>query len=247
MVNRFFGAFQLQTQEQKQIILMLCTGFFMGVFMATYQVTADSLFLNRMGDQLDKAFLVAGALGMLTTAIFSMFQNCLKFTSLALGSVGLIFLFTLSAYWLIHYGNTAYQDQFIFALYCMTGPITAVLLLSFWGIFGRLFNFRQSKRIIGWIDTGQLIAAILATLIVIPFTTELIQDTSNYLLLCAISMAVVCILLFSIASTFTLSKNDPKEFGVTVRQETQLIKLFSDHYIVLLSVFLVDFYGHVCI
>ena len=217
---------------------MLCTGFFMGVFLATYQVTADSLFLNRMGDQLDKAFLVAGAMGMLTTAIFSMFQNWLKFTSLALGSVALIFLFTLSAYWLIHYGNPAYQDEFIFALYCMTGPITAVLLLSFWGIFGRLFNFRQSKRLIGWIDTGQLIAAILATLIVIPFTTELIQDTSNYLLLCAISMAVVCILLFSIASTFTLSKNDPREFGVTVRQETRLIKLFRDPYIVLLSVFL---------
>ena len=238
MLNRFFGAFQLQTQEQKQIVLMLCTGFFMGVFLATYQVTADSLFLNRMGDQLDKAFLVAGAMGMLTTALFSMFQSRLKFTSLALGSVGLIFLFTLSAYWLIHYGNTAYQDQFIFALYCMTGPITAVLLLSFWGIFGRLFNFRQSKRLIGWIDTGQLIASILATLIVIPFTTELIQDTSNYLLLCAISMAVVCILLFSIASTFTLSKNDPKEFGVAVRQETRLVKLFTDPYIVLLSVFL---------
>ena len=238
MLKRFFGAFQLQSQEQKQIVLMLCTGFFMGVFLATYQVTADSLFLNRMGDQLDQAFLVAGALGIITTALFSMFQNWLKFTSLALGSVMLIFLFTMSAYWLMHYGSKDYQDEYIFALYCMTGPITAVLLLSFWGIFGRLFNFRQSKRIIGWIDTGQLIAAILATLIVIPFTTELIQDTSNYLLICAISMAIVCGLLFSIASVFTLSKNDPREFGETVREETRLTKIFSDRYIVLLSVFL---------
>ena len=176
----------------------------MGVFLATYQVTADSLFLNRMGDRLDEAFLVAGALGILSTALFSMFQNWLKFTSLALGSIVLVFLFTLGEYWLIHYGSPLYHDEFIFALYCMIGPITAVLLLSFWGIFGRLFNFRQSKRIIGWIDTGQLIASILATLIVIPFTSELIQDTSNYLLICAVSMAVVCVLLFSIASCFTL-------------------------------------------
>lgn len=217
---------------------MLCTGFFMGVFLATYQVTADSLFLNRMGDQLDKAFLVAGALGILTTALFSTFQSWLKFTSLALGSVGLIFLFTLSAYWLIHFGDKTYQDDFIFILYCMTGPITAVLLLSFWGLFGRLFNFRQSKRIIGWIDTGQLIAAIIATLIVIPFTTELIQDTSNYLLICAISIAIVCALLFSIASVFTLSKNDPREFGETVRRETKIVKIARDPYIVLLSCFL---------
>jgi hypothetical protein len=238
MLKQFFGAFQIQSQEQKQIILMLCTGFFMGVFLATYQVTADSLFLNRMGDRLDEAFLVAGALGIISTALFSMFQNWLKFTSLALGSIVLVFLFTLGEYWLLHYGSAYYHDEFIFALYCMIGPITAVLLLSFWGIFGRLFNFRQSKRIIGWIDTGQLIASILATLIVIPFTTELIQDTSNYLLLCAISMAVVCVLLFSIASSFTLSKNDPREFGESVREGASLTRLFGDRYIVLLSVFL---------
>ena len=63
----------------------------MGVFIATYQVTADSLFLNRLGDQLDKAFLIAGILGIITTALFSTAQSWIKFTTLALGSVGLIF------------------------------------------------------------------------------------------------------------------------------------------------------------
>ncbi len=238
MATSFVGAFQTRTQEQKQIVLMLCTGFFMGIFLATYQVTADSLFLIRLGDQLDKAFLIAGILGIITTALFSTAQNWFKFTTLALGSVGLIFAFTLSVYWLIHFGDLVYHDTYIFALYCMTGPITAVLLLSFWGIFGRLFNFRQSKRIIGWIDTGQLIAAIGATLIFIPFTTALIEDTSNYLLVCAISIAVVSVLMLVIANSFTISKNDPREFGSTVRRESRLTKIFGDRYIVLLSVFL---------
>jgi AAA family ATP:ADP antiporter len=238
MANRFFGTLQIQSQEQKQIILMLCTGFFMGVFIATYQVTADSLFLNRLGDQLDRAFLIAGHLGIATTTLFSTAQSYIKFTTLALGSVVLILAFTLSAYWLIHFGDPSSQDNYIFALYCMTGPITAVLLLSFWGIFGRLFNFRQSKRIIGWIDTGQLIAAIIATLIVIPFTTQLVEETSNYLLLCAISIAIVSILMFVISTVFTISKNDPREFGVTVRRESRLNKVFRDQYIVLMSVFL---------
>ena len=238
MANRFIGTLQIQSQEQKQIILMLCTGFFMGVFIATYQVTADSLFLNRLGDQLDRAFLFAGLLGIVTTTLFSTAQSYIKFTTLALSSVVLILGFTLGAYWLIHYGDAASQDNYIFALYCMSGPITAVLLLSFWGIFGRLFNFRQSKRIIGWIDTGQLIAAIIATLIVIPFTTQLIEETSNYLLLCAISIAVVSILMFIISIVFTISKNDPREFGVTVRRESRLNKIFRDEYIVLMSVFL---------
>ncbi len=210
----------------------------MGVFIATYQVTADSLFLNRMGEYLDKAFLVAGALGIVTTAAFSFFQNWIRFTTLALASVVLIFIFTLSAYWLLRFGNPELHNTFVFALYCMSGPITAVLLLSFWGIFGRLFNFRQSKRIIGWIDTGQLIAAILATVVAIPLTSEIIRDTSNYLLVCAISIAIVSMLLLFIATSFSLSKNDPREFGITVRRETRLLKLAKDRYIILLSSFL---------
>lgn len=238
MANRFIGALQIKSEEQKQIWLMLTTGFFMGVFIATYQVTADSLFLNRMADQLNKAFLMAGAFGILSTALFSFFQNWIKFTTLALVSVLFIFSFTLAAYLLLHYGDPAWHHHYIFALYCMSGPMTAVLLLSFWGIFGRLFNFRQSKRIIGWIDTGQLIAAIAATLIIIPFTSGLVSDTSNYLLLCCVSIFIVSMLMITISSSFTLSKNDPAEFGPLVRKATSLVKLFTDKYILSLSFFL---------
>jgi ATP:ADP antiporter, AAA family len=217
---------------------MLCTGFFMGVFIATYQVAADSMFLTRMGDHLNEAFLIAGGLGMATTAVFSFFQSRLRFTSIALASIVLILIFTLAEYWLLQHGEEKYQNYYVFALYTMSGPITALLLLSFWGIFGRLFNFRQSKRIIGWIDTGQLIAAILATIIAIPLTTDIIGDTSNYLLVCAASITIVSILLFSIASSFTLSKNDPRELGLVVRKETRWGKLFQDKYIVVMSLFL---------
>lgn len=238
MANRFIGALQIKSEEQKQIWLMLTTGFFMGVFIATYQVTADSLFLNRMADQLNKAFLIAGAFGILSTALFSFFQNWIKFTTLALVSVLLILSFTLASYLLLHYGDPAWHNRYIFAMYCMTGPMTAVLLLSFWGIFGRLFNFRQSKRIIGWIDTGQLIAAMAATLIIIPATTRLVHDTSHYLLLCCVSIFIVSILLAAISSSFKLSKNDAAEFGPLVRKATSLKNLFTDRYILSLSFFL---------
>nr|HPM32878.1 hypothetical protein [Chryseolinea sp.] len=238
MANRLTEALRIKTQEEKQIVLMLCTGFFMGIFIATYQVTADSLFLNRMSDQLTKALLIAGALGILSTALFSIFQNVIRFTTLALASIGLILVFTLVTYWLLHAGYPELTDYFIFALFCMSGPITAVLLLSFWGIFGRLFNFKQSKRIIGWIDTGQLIAAILATLIIIPFTTKIVPDTSNYLLLCAISITIVSILFVVISSSFSLSKNNPKEFSRAIRKEASVGKIFTDRYILTLSMFL---------
>jgi ATP:ADP antiporter, AAA family len=238
MAEAFAGSSTIKSQEQKQITLMLATGFFMGVFIATYQVTADSLFLNRLGDQLNKAFLIAGLLGIVATGLFSFFQNLIKFTTLALSSVILILAFTVGAYLLLHFGDPSSHNAYIFAMYCMTGPITAIMLLSFWGIFGRLFNFRQSKRIIGWIDTGQLIAAIVATLIIIPFSSGLVTDTSNYLILCCLSILIVSMLLITISSSFNLSKNDPREFDSEVRKQTSLTTIVKDKFIVSLGLFL---------
>lgn len=237
MAEQQKNRFQIKNEEQHQVLLMLCIGFFMGVFISTYQVTADSLFLNRLGEYLDKAFLLAGALGIMTTALFTYFQNRIQFTSLVLVSCVLIFGFTMGVYLLLHLGDPTWERLLLFTMYCMTGPITAVLLLSYWGIFGRLFNFRQSKRIIGWIDTGQLIAAIVATFS-IPFTDRFIPDTSSYLLVCSASMLLMFVLMLIISWRFTLVKNDPREFGATIRQQTTVGKLFKDPYILLMSSFL---------
>jgi hypothetical protein len=235
--KKITGTIELKTNEQRQVVLMLCTGFFIGVFISTYQVTADSLFLNRLGQYLDKAFLLAGGLGIITTSLFTTFQNWVRFNLLVLISISLIFVFTVTVYVLLHSGHPEWEMPLLFTLYCMTGPITAVLLLSFWGIFGRLFNFRQSKRIIGWIDTGQLVAAIVATFS-IPFTTKIIPDTTNYLLICALSILACFVLMVVISSQFSLAKNDPREFGKAIRKETSLRRMFANPYIVLLASFL---------
>lgn len=229
---------QVKTIEQRQVVLMLTTGFFMGVFIATYQITADSIFLNRLGSYLDKAFLAAGILGIVTTFLFSSFQNLIRFSVLTQISVAIIFFFTLAVYYLLHFGNPEWANMVIFTMYCGSGPIIALLLLCYWGTFGRLFNFRQSKRIIGWIDTGQLVAAISASFL-IPITARLVPDTTDYLMVCSISMLVVGGLLFMISSRFTLSKNDPREFDAGVREETTMKRTFSDRYIITMSMLLV--------
>lgn len=229
--------FKLKTVQQRQVALMLAIGFFMGVFMATYQVTADSIFLNRLGQYLDKAFLAAGILGIASTALFSYFQSVIRFSILTQVSVGIILLFTMAVYILLHFGNPEWQTVVIFTMYCGSGPIIAVLLLSYWGTFGRLFNFRQTKSIIGWIDTGQLVAAIMASFL-IPFTARLVPDTTDYLLVCTVSMFIVGGLLFVVATTFTLSKNDPSEFDENVKKETTITRMFSDKYIKIMSLML---------
>lgn len=217
---------------------MLATGFFMGVFIATYQVTADSLFLNKLGEHLDKAFLITGILGIISTGIFSFLQSRIRFSTLTILVIAGIFSFSLGVYVLLHYGDPEWESPLIFAMFAFSGPIIALLFLSYWGTFGRLFNFRQSKSIIGWIDTGQLIAAIAASFI-IPFTATLVPETSDYLLVCCVAIFMVGVLLALIAGRFALSKNDPREFDAEVRKESSVRKMFSDKYILLMSMLLV--------
>lgn len=238
MVRSLLNYLNVRPEEQLQVILMLGAGFFMGIFFATYSVVAESLFLSTLGNQLNKAFLVSGFLGIVATVVFSFVQNRIKFSNLTTASILLVVLLTGFFYIGYHYGPEEYKRPIIFFMFCMNGPITAILLLSYWGIFGRLFNFRQSKRIIGWIDTGSLVAVILAN-ILIPLTASLFPATDNYLIVCCLSIMVSAVHFIIISLKFPLIKNDPKEFDKTVIEETKMAKVLTDPYTKLLSLFLV--------
>ncbi|MBN8575806.1 MAG: HEAT repeat domain-containing protein [Cytophagales bacterium] len=225
----------VKPEEQGQVWLMLATGFFIGIFIATYQVTAESLFLNKLSHQLDRAFLISGILGIVSTIIFSNFQNRIRFVTLTIGSIVLIVIATFLIYYFYHYANEEVENITLFLMYCLVGPITAILLLCYWGIFGRLFNFKQSKRIIGWIDTGQLIAIILANFL-IPATANLFPDTSNYLMVCIGSIIGSLICLIFIAANYKLARIDT---DATVRAETRFTRILGNRYVRLLSFFLI--------
>lgn len=238
MLRSLLAALNVRPEEQIQVVLMLATGFFMGTFIATFSVTAESLFLSQLSDQLNNAFLFAGILGIASTLLFSFFQNKIKFSTLTICCMVLIIASVTVVYVLYRFGPRDLHAEVLFAMYCLTGPVTAILLLCYWGIFGRLFNFKQSKRIIGWIDTGQLIAAILAFFF-IPLSASFFPDTSDYLIVCNLSILGASFCLIIISYKFTLTKNDPGEFDETVVRETTFGKILTDRYTLFLSLFLV--------
>jgi AAA family ATP:ADP antiporter len=238
MLRVLLGALNVRPEEERQVALMLAIGFFIGTFVATFSVTADSLFLSQMSDQLNNAFLFAGLLGIVSTFLFTFFQNHVKFSNLAISCMILVIAAVTIVYVLYRFGDPSYHNIVLFAMYGLTGPVTAVLLLCYWGMFGRLFNFKQTKRIIGWIDTGQLIATIVA-LLLIPLTANFFPDTSDYLLVCNASIFGALICLIVISTSFPLTKNDPSEFDKTVRKETTFRKILSDRYTALLAIFLI--------
>jgi AAA family ATP:ADP antiporter len=232
MIKGLLSILNVVEGEEKPVLLILGYGFFMGVFLAAYKIVATTLFLDNLNEYIREAFFVSGLLGVLTTWLYAVIQNRVHYSRLIIFNIISILLF-ITGFWVLFlfYDN----KWFFFALFVMLGPITSLLVLGFWGIFGRLFDLRQSKRIIGGIDSGQLTAIIITTFS-IPFIIPYIADIKNLLLIGIVGLAISIIFFVSIISKFKLSSFHQKQ--KEMRDETKFRKMFKSNYIVYLSVFL---------
>ena len=224
--------------------LLLGKGFFMGIFIATYQIGSETLFLQVLGKEyLDIAFFTSGVLGILSAGLFVTLQKRINFSTLVVTNVFLTFVFiALLRYSFEIFGYQAEAGQFAtlpFVLFIMIGPITAITLLGFWGVFGRIFDAQQSKRIIGGIDTGQLTATIIA-FYSIPLITRIPSVNETYDLLFVSAIAAFGILVFTIliVRNYNLDKITKVEEGEKV-EKVGFFAVVKDNYLRLLSLFLV--------
>ncbi len=243
MVKAFLKFLGGEQGEEKQMLLLLGKGFFMGILLATYDIGASTLFLTVLGDEwLDQAFFSAGAAGIVSTALFVYLQRKLNFSTLVISSTFLILLFIggiRAAFEIIGYDDqVSGQFQLLpFILFVMIGPVTSVILLGFWGVFGRVFDLRQSKRIIGGIDTGQLMATMIA-FFSIPLLNSIIDQTYDLLFVSAIASLGVFIFTLRLAITYNLDKVTKVVKG----EDTEKVNFFTlakNKYLRLLSIFLI--------
>ena len=192
MIKGFLQFLGGEPGEEKPMLLLLGKGFFMGILLATYQIGAETLFLNVMGDEwLGTAFFAAGGAGIISTAIFVFLQRKINYSTLVLSTTFIILIFIggiRAAFEFMAYEGE--QGEFVllpFILFVMIGPVTTIILIGFWGIFGRIFDLRQSKRIIGGIDTGQLMATMIAFFSIPVLTQFVINETYDLLLVSSIA------------------------------------------------------------
>ena len=244
MIQSFLKFLGGEKGEEKQMLLLLGKGFFMGIMLATYQIGAETLFLNVMGDKwLATAFFSAGGAGVLSTVLFVYLQRKINYSTLVLSTSFLILLFIGGirvAFEVVGYDRSVTGDfQLLpFILFVMIGPVTTIILLGFWGIFGRMFNLRQSKRIIGGIDTGQLMATMIAFFSIPILTATIIDDTYDLLFVSGIAALGVFIFTLYLTISFNLDRsvNSLKTEKV---QKINFFSLMKDKYLRLLSIFLV--------
>src|SRR5690606_35999800 len=135
------------------------------------------------------ALLFSGVFGLLATLLYNFLQNRIPFPLLA--ALSLTVISGLTA--LIEFGEKFVSDPGDVYFFGFTAiiPFSYITLLIFWGTFGRLFNVRQSRRLLGSVDQGAMIASFIAFFL-IPQFLELNWTSTASLF----TVSLVAILIF---------------------------------------------------
>ncbi len=231
-----FFAGQDSHSESVRVAWQLLQGFLIGAYLAAFNVGATALFLDHFDEKnnMPVAIIVSGVLGVILTYLFTYFQSRVSFIRLA--QITLAFITAITAFfWIdLQFTNQNTDTVIFFAFVCMT-PFSSLLLLIFWGIFGTLFTLRESKRIIGRIDTGQQ-AASLISLVAIPVSLPLFNNNNSSLFaISAISTSLLLIVLFIISQRYKLDSHT--EHITEENKSRSLFSILNNRYILLLSAF----------
>ncbi len=188
---------KVQPDEAGRVGLLFVMGIFMGVFVATISVASQTLFLQHFdeGRDLPFALLYSGAFGLLATIVYNYLQNRIPFPLLS--ALSLLSVVGITAF--IEFGEGVFADPETMYIFGFTQilPFTFIINLVFWGSFGRLFNLRQAKRLVGTVDIGAMLVTI-AAFFSIPYMMEKfgIEPVTLY------SISLVSISIFLVVSLY---------------------------------------------
>jgi AAA family ATP:ADP antiporter len=237
MLSRLWNLLDVEPEETGPVSLLLILSFLMGLFLATVAVASQTLFLTSFDEKFDlpKAIAISGVMGMAVTMLYNFLQGRISFTALAI--LSLLLITALTGF--LEFGDSFIEDadnlyRFGFMLIL---PFTFLIQLVFWGSFNRMFNVRVAKRLVGSVDVGTDIAAILSFFsipILLGFGVDLIS-----LYTIGLVSITAFVILFVVMSNKYLVKG-----RAAVKSESDIKKLsirqfIGNKYIMMLSLFVI--------
>lgn len=235
MKKQILKILNVEEAEAPQVYMLLLMGFFMGIFLATFEVSSFTLFITNFDEAKDLpiAIVASGLVGIVLTFLYNKLQIRISFT--ALGTLVLVLMTALIVGIRLSLNIVEDPHDLYYVAFVLATPFSYLALLVFWGVFGRLFNLRQAKRIIGSIDTGTLLASIVA-LFSIPFLLDFMELT-NLLLISLVSVACYFLVFIVIAFKFSLKSEDKAD--KSVKRDIAYQDIVKNKYLGLMAVFVI--------
>lgn len=238
MKSQILQFFDVQRGEGMRVGLLLIMSFFMGVFLATVSVASQSLFLLHFNEETDLpiALLVSGAFGLIATLLYNFLQNRIPFPLLA--GVNLLLVTGLTAF--IELGEGLFSDPNTIFFFGFTQiiPFSFIIYLVFWGAFGRMFNLRQSKRLVGTVDIGAMIASFIA-FFSIPQFLEWTGGKTETLYTVGLISIFVFLLLFGYLSVVYLNRARSFAEERAIYKKVGINDFIKNRYLIYMSLFVI--------
>ncbi len=236
-MKRLWNILDVEPHEEGPVGLLLAISFLMGLFLATVAVASQSYYLQYFDErtELPRAILYSGAVSILTTLVYNFLQGRIPFRVLAILNLLAVILLTA----VIEFGDAYVSDvKFLYQFgFVLILPFTFVTQLVFWGAFARMFNVRDSKRLVGSVDIGMNIASIIAFFTIPVMLTLGVQQKTLY------TIGLVSVIGF-LALFIMLSSKYLTSDRMVVKSESDIKKLglfqfLGNRYILLLSAFII--------
>ncbi len=238
MKARLLRILDIEPDEVERVLLLFIMGFSMGMFMATISVASQSLFLEHFDEEFELpiAFVVSGLFGLLATVVYNFLQNRIPFA--LLGTISLLTVAVITAF--IEFGEVFFDDPTQMYAFGFTQilPFSFITYLIFWGSFGRLFNLRDAKRLVGLVDIGALMATFVA-FFSIPQLLNLFNNRPQSLYGLALGSIALFILLFLYLNARHLSKATSFAHEKTIYKKLTIREFTQNRYIVFMSLFII--------
>ncbi len=238
MNEKLLSLLHVKPGEGGRVLLLLVMSFFMGVFVATFTVAAQSLFLENFTDPTDlpAGLFFSGVFALGATLVYNFLQNRIPFPVLA--GLCLLVITVLTAF--IEFGQRFFADvnDIYFFGFISIVPFTYLTFLTFWGAFGRLFNLRQSKRLLNSVDQGAMLAAFFAYLLIPQFLDLHWATTESLYTVSLISMAAFLGLFIYLSFRFLNRARSFAEEKVFYRK-VNFPDFFRNRYLLFLSLFVI--------
>lgn len=251
MKERLQRLLGVESNEVGPVALLLAISFLMGTFLATVTVASQTLFLisARFSEKEDLPIYLAisGVFGIVSTGIYNFLQGRIQFKWLAIGSLSIVIVITagieFAEFYIHNFFKGAIEDESYIGVFGFTQllPFTFICQLVFWGAFGRLFNLRQAKRVIGSVDVGVDIAQVIA-FFSIPILLNTVNLPLDSLFTIALVSATGYLILFIILSSRYLTEEKVLRSDVGDDHKLQklgLKEIFQDRFLLSMAGFVI--------
>jgi hypothetical protein len=186
---------EIKQSEKKIFQSLFIHSFLIGLSLAFFFVEASRSFIQKVDiSEMPVAYVISGVSGYLLIRIFKSLQKKYgMFRSFEL----IILLFSVLMLFLF-FGRFSFEKNLLISKLIAYGGFVLIFAffslfsLGFSGICFSIFDLSQSKRLLALLGTGEIIASILAYL-VIPIIVKLIGTTS-YLLIFSAAFSILSII-----------------------------------------------------